>query len=426
MPALPPDAPDADRRARARDAVSAAARVTPIIRSEGLSARHGAPVVLKAESLQRTGAFKFRGALAKLAALGPDADRGVVAGSAGNHARGVALAASSRGVPAVVFMPEGAPIAKIEACVALGATVELIGGAVEESLRAAREHASRHRMAFIHPFDDIDIVAGQGTIGEELLEQVPDMVQVVVPVGGGGLISGIATAIKAVRPEVRIVGVRAAARGALSATRSSESPLASFGDEQRRVAEASGVATTIADGIAVKHPGELTGSLVGSLVDELVAVDEDAIAEAMILLLDRVNLVAEGAGAVGLAAILRDMVPPPTSGSTVLVLSGGNVDTNLLAQLARRHETLVGRRLNVVTLIADRPGGLAELSGVIAAAGANIVEVHHVRDGIDLHVGDTTVRLSLETRGPQHAADVLAAIAAAGFPVERADRRDDA
>lgn len=413
--ALPDAAPDAARRARARAAVDGGVRVTPVVRSAGLSERFGAPIDLKAESLQRTGAFKLRGALAKLAALGDEAAPGVVAGSAGNHARGVAQAALQRGLPAVVFMPIGAPIAKIEACRALGADVRLIEGQVEASLAAAKEHARESGKVFVHPFDDPDVVAGQATIGSELLEQIPDLAQVVVPVGGGGLVSGIATAIKAERPDVRIVGVRAATRGAQRAARESRSPVLRPAGFARRESPV----TTIADGIAVKEPGTYTGPLVEALVDELVAVDEDSIAEAMVLLLDRVNLVVEGAGAVGLAAVLRDLVPRPSSGSTALVLSGGNVDTGLLAEIARRHESLVGRRLGVVALLPDRPGALVRLATAIASVGANVVEVQHVREGLDLHVGDTTVRLMLETRGPGHAAEVLAAIEAEGFPVRR-------
>jgi threonine dehydratase len=412
---LPPEAPDEARRARARAAVAGLIRVTPVVRSQGLEERFGAPVVLKAESLQRTGAFKLRGALAKVAALGDEAAAGVVAGSAGNHARAVAQAAKLRGIPAAVFMPDSAPIAKIEACRELGASVELVPGPLEAALAAATEHGERHGMAFLHPFDDLDVVAGQGTLGEELLEQVPDMAQIVVPIGGGGLISGIATAVRAARPDVRIIGVRAAVHGSVIATRESRSPLSIGG-----LADVT-PATTIADGIAVKRPGALTGPLVSALVDELVAVDEDSIAEAMVLLLDRVNLVVEGAGAVGVAALIRDLVPRPERGSTVLVLSGGNVDTGLLAQIARRHETLVGRRLGLLTMVPDRPGSLARLVAVVAEAGANVTEVEHVRDAVDLHVGDTAVRLTLETRGRDHALEVVGAIDGAGFPVRRTD-----
>lgn len=415
--ALPDLAPDAARRARARAAVEGLVRVTPVVRSHGLEERYGGAVVLKAESLQRTGAFKLRGALAKLEALGDSAAAGVVAGSAGNHARAVAQAASLRGLPAAVFMPDGAPIAKIEACRELGARVELVPGPLEAAFASARAHAEEHGQVLMHPFDDLDVIAGQGTLAEELLEQVPDMAQVVVPVGGGGLISGIATVLRVARPDVRIVGVRASSRGSVVASRESRSPVEVYGG----MGEA-GASTTIADGIAVKTPGEITGPLVEALVDDLVAVDEDSIAEAMVLLLDRVNLVVEGAGAVGLAALLRGLVPAPASGSTVLVLSGGNVDTGLLAQIARRHETLVGRRLVLETMVPDRPGSLARIVRVIADAGANVAEVHHVREGLDLHVGDTAVRMTLETRGRDHALDVLGAIGAAGFPVRRTDQ----
>ncbi|WP_210493891.1 threonine ammonia-lyase [Patulibacter sp. SYSU D01012] len=412
---LPSQAPDAQRRRRARAAVEGVARVTPVLRSEGLTDRFGAPVVLKAESLQRTGSFKIRGALAKLAALGEGAARGVVAGSAGNHARAVAEAARTTGIPASVFMPAGAPIAKIEACRRLGADVVLVDGPLENALAAAHDLADERGMAFLHPFDDADVVAGQGTIGEELLDQVPDMAQIVVPVGGGGLICGIATAVKAARPDVRIVGVRAALHGSVVAARESRSPVSSFGDGLWERSDA----PTIADGISVKRPGDLTGPLVEALVDDVVAVDEDSIAEAMVLLLDRVNLVVEGAGAVGLAALLRELVPAPDAGSTVLLLSGGNVDTGLLAQIARRHESLVGRRLVLNALVPDRPGSLVRLLTGIADAGASVTEIQHVREGVDLHVGDTAVRLTLETRGRDHADQVIARVREQGFPVER-------
>jgi threonine dehydratase len=375
---------------RARAAIGDVVRHTPVLPAAALTERAGGgPVVVKAENLQRTGAFKLRGALSKLAALGDGCAGGVVAGSAGNHAWALAEAARVRGVPCEVFMPAQAPIAKIEGCAALGAVVHLVGESVEDAFDAARARAEEAGMAFVHPFDDPDVVAGQGTLGLELLEDVPDLARVVVPVGGGGLASGVAIAVKAARPEVEVIGVQAAA-----------------------VLRGSG--PTIADGIAVKRPGELTAGLLERWADELVVVGEDEIAEAMVLLMERSKLVVEGAGAVGVAALLGGEVAPAAAGTTVVVLSGGNVDPGLLAAVARRHETQAGRRLVVFTRVADRPGSLARMLARIGDAGANLLEVEHVREGVDLHVRETAVQLVLETRGRGHAEDVLAAIAADG------------
>ena len=389
--------------ARARDAVRDVVMHTPVLPSETLSERCGAPVALKAENLQRTGSFKLRGALNKLASLGAGCDRGVVAGSAGNHAWALADAARERGVPCEVFMPTQAPLAKVEGCEALGASVSLVGDSLEECFAAATARAREGGLAFVHPFDDADVVAGQGTVGLELLEDVDDLAKVIVPVGGGGLASGIAIAVKSARPGVEVVGVQAGA-------------CAPFADSLLRgepVAASS--ALTIADGIAVKRPGELTLGLVAQWLDDVVAVGEDEIAEAMVLLMERSKLVVEGAGAVGVAALLGGLVAPARSGTTVVVLSGGNVDAGMLAAVTRRHETQVGRRLMLFTRLPDRPGSLAHLLACVAAAGANLVEVEHVREGVDLHVRETAVQLVLETRGREHARDLLAAIARDGY-----------
>ncbi len=389
--------------ARARVAVGDVVRRTPMLPSETLSARCGARVSLKAENLQRTGSFKLRGALNKLASLGAGCDRGVVAGSAGNHAWALADAAHERGVPCEVFMPAQAPIAKVEGCEALGAVVHLIGDSLEDCFAAATARAQEGGLAFVHPFDDPDIVAGQGTVGLELLEDVDDLAKVVVPVGGGGLASGVAIAVKSARPAVQVVGVQAGA-------------CAPFADSLLRGEPvAASTALTIADGIAVKRPGELTLQLVAHWLDDVVAVGEDEIAEAMVLLMERSKLVVEGAGAVGVAALLGGLVAPARSGTTVVVLSGGNVDAGLLAAVTRRHETQVGRRLVLFTRLPDRPGSLAHLLACVAGAGANLVEVEHVREGVDLHVRETAVQLVLETRGREHARDVLAAIARDGY-----------
>lgn len=395
--------PSATDIERARDAVCDVVRRTPVLPAQVLSERCGGQVVLKAENLQRTGSFKLRGALSKLASLGAGCERGVVAGSAGNHAWALADAARTRGVPCEVFMPTGAPISKVEGCEALGATVHLGGDSVVDCFAAARARAQEGGLAFVHPFDDPDVVAGQGTIGLECLEDVEDLAKVVVPLGGGGLASGVAIAVKSARPAVEVVGVQAAA-------------CAAFAESLRRgepIAAAS--ALTIADGIAVKTPGQLTLALVKRWVDDVVAVEEDAIAEAMVLLMEASKLVVEGAGAVGVAALLGGLVAPAASGTTVVVLSGGNVDPGLLAGIARRHETQAGRRLAVFTRLPDRPGSLAHLLTCVADAGANLLDVEHVREGVDLHVRETAVQLVLETRGREHAQQVLAAITGAGY-----------
>lgn len=388
---------------RARAAICDVALPTPVLASPALSERCGGTIALKAESLQRTGSFKLRGALNKLASLGAGCERGVVAGSAGNHGWALADAAKTRNVPCEVFMPKQAPIAKVDGCRALGAEVRLFGDSVDECFAAAAERAREGVLAFVHPFDDADVVAGQGTIGLELLEAVPDLAKVVVPLGGGGLASGIAIAVKSARPDVEVIGVQAGA-------------CAPYADSLLRGAPV-GVASalTIADGIAVKRPGELTLGLVARWVDDVVAVGEDEIAEAMVLLMEHGKLVVEGAGAVGVAALLGGLVSPAPRGTTVVVLSGGNVDAGMLAAVARRHETQVGRRLAVFTRLADRPGSLARLLACVAGTGANLVEVEHVREGVELHVRETAVQLVLETRGREHAGEVLEAIAGEGY-----------
>jgi threonine dehydratase len=390
--------------AAARPAVQEVARRTPVLSTRTISERAGGVVALKAENLQRTGSFKVRGAAAKLAALG-DAGcaRGVVAASAGNHAQSLAAAARLRGVPCEVFVPTDAPLAKVEATRDQGATVNVGGDSVDACLELAHARARDGGLAFVHPFDDPDIVAGQGSLGLELLEEVPDLAKVVVPVGGGGLCSGIAIAIKSARPDVEVIGVQAAACAPYpeSLRRNEPVPVDSV--------------LTIADGIAVKRPGELTLQLLSRWTDGVVAVDEDATAEAMVLLMERCKLVVEGAGAVGVAALLGGQVTAASDGTTVAVLSGGNVDPGLLALVARRHETEAGRRLVLITRVADRPGNLARLLATLAETGANIVDVAHVREGLDLHVRETAVELVLETRGHDHAGGVVAAMRDAGY-----------
>ncbi|QEC48049.1 threonine ammonia-lyase [Baekduia soli] len=397
---------DAQDVARARAAIGDIVRHTPVLPSATLT-ELGGQVMLKAESLQRTGAFKIRGALSKLAALGDGCAAGVVCGSAGNHAQALALAARERGVPCDVYMPEGAPIAKVEATTALGARVILTGTSVDDCLVAARQRAQHGGLAFVHPFDDPDVVAGQGTLGLELLEDLPDLATVIVPVGGGGLASGVAIAVKSARPEVRVVGVQVASCAAYPASLKAGHPIAVDS------------ALTIADGIAVKRPGDLTLALISEWLDDLVVVGEDEVAEAMVLLMEKAKLVVEGAGAVGVAALLGGEVTAAETGSTCVILSGGNVDAGLLATVARRHETEMGRRMVLMTRVPDRPGALARLLDCVAATGANIVDVAHLREGIDLHVRETGVQLTIETRSREHADAVVEAVRREGYGVSR-------
>jgi threonine dehydratase len=387
----------------ARAAAQTVARRTPILSTRTFSERAGGTVVLKAENLQRTGSFKVRGVAAKLESLGDEGcARGVVAASAGNHAQALAAAAAARGVPCEVFVPVDAPMAKVEAARGQGAEVIVGGDSVDACLVAARERSESGGLAFVHPFDDEAIVAGQGSLGLELLEDVPELAQVVVPVGGGGLCAGVALAVKAAKPDVRIIGVQAAACAPYPESMEAGTPI-----------EAAS-ALTIADGIAIKRPGGIPLAILSELIDGMVVVGEDATAEAMALLLERCKLVVEGAGAVGVAALLGGQVAP-VDGVTVAVLSGGNVDAGLLAAIARRHETESGRRLVLLTRIPDRPGGLARLLAAVAATGANIVDVSHVREGLDLHVRETAVELVLETRGHDHAQHVLGALTDEGY-----------
>jgi threonine dehydratase len=385
----------------ARGVAGAVAKHTPVVSSVALSNDFGQPVVLKAESLQRTGSFKIRGAMNKVASLGPGAKAGVTAGSAGNHAQSLAFAAKYFAVPCEIFVPVGAAITKLEACRSYGATVIEGGQSVEEAIVAAQQLAERDGKGFCHPFDDPAVVAGQGTLGLELVEDLDDLSCVVVPLGGGGLASGVAIAVKSLMPHIRVVGVQATAC----------SPFA--GD---RVA--TGAVATLADGIAVKHPGKFTRPLVEQWVDEIVTVSEDAIADAMVLPMERAKLYVEGAGAVGVAALMSGVVRPVTGGHTCVVLSGGNVDLGVVPGLIRRHETTAGRRLVVFTKIDDRPGGLVKLLSVFADNGANLIDVEHYREGVNLSVRQTGVHATFEVRGPDHAKTVVEAARAAGFEVD--------
>ena len=378
---------------------------TPVTGSAALSERCGGRIVLKAENLQRTGSFKIRGAMSKLSALGAEAANGVTAGSAGNHAQSIAFAARHAGVLCEIFVPSGAPISKIAACRGYGAMLIEGGDSLDEAMIAARARATAAGMVFCHPYDDVDVIAGQASLGREILHDVPELQRVIVPLGGGGLATGIAIAIKAGNPSVEVIGVQIAA-------------CAPYAHRAPPI----GPVVTLADGIAVKRPGEITRPLVERWLDDVVVVEENAVADAMVLLMERAKLFVEGAGAVGVAALLSQQVAPSPSGTTCVVLSGGNVDLGLLPGLIRRHETQAGRRLILFARISDRPGGLARLLSLFAEHGANLIEVEHVREGVDLHVRETGVQVVLEVRGRGHAESVVREAANAGYEIEVIDK----
>lgn len=399
----PPPVPPEDIEA-ARVGLAGVARVTPMTISHALSARIGGEVWLKCENLQHAGSFKIRGAYTRLAAL-PQEQRhgGVVAASAGNHAQGVALAARRLGIPARVFMPVGAPLPKVRATIGYGAEVSFAGQTVDEALRAAREWSERTGSVLVHPFDHPDVVAGQGTLGLEILDQCPQVRTVVVAVGGGGLLSGVAAVVRARRPDVEILGVQARGAAAfppsLAAGHPVELPTMS----------------TMADGIAVGRPGELTFAMVSALASHVVTVDEELISQALLLLLERAKLVVEPAGAVPVAALLDPQVAPTVRPPAVLLLSGGNIDPLLLLRVIRHGMAAAGRYLQVRLRLADRPGSLAALLSVLAAARANVLEIAHVRTSPTISVDEVELALRLETQGPEHCVSVLAALEGSGY-----------
>jgi threonine dehydratase len=381
----------------ARERIGALARVTPVFSSETLTRRSGRPVMLKAENLQRTGSFKIRGAVNKIATL-TDEERsaGVVTASAGNHGQAVALAAREAGVAATVFMPQDAPMAKVDATRTYGAEVVLVGDGFDEADVAAQERVEAGA-TLVHAFEDEVVIAGQGTLGLEIAEQVGELETLVVPIGGGGLASGIALALNELRPEVKIVGVQAEACA----------PFAG-GDEPGH---------TIADGIAVKKPGELTRRILADRLDEVVTVSDREIAQAIVLLLERIKLVVEGAGAASVAAVLGGKLRG--NGPACALLSGGNIDATLLIEIARHGLTQAGRFLVIRAKIDDRPGALARLLGLIADERVNVLSVEHHREGIDLPVIGTEVELTLATRDEEHCDELLDRLAEWGYATER-------
>ncbi|HEY7691580.1 MAG TPA: pyridoxal-phosphate dependent enzyme [Gaiellaceae bacterium] len=373
---------------RARERLAGVARVTPVYRSETISRLAGREVHLKAENLQRTGSFKIRGAVNKLSTLGA-AERaaGVVAASAGNHAQAVAWAAREAGIGATIFVPQDAAMAKVEATKSYGAEVRMVGRGIEEALAAARALTEETGATFVHPFEDETVVAGQGTIGLELAEQVA-AATVLVPIGGGGLAAGIALALREAAPAVEVIGVRAARD-----------------------------AFVLADGIAVKEPGALTKPLLDDLLDDVVEVPAGDVAQAIVLLLERTKLLVEGAGGVGIAALLAGKIPG--DGPVAVVLSGGNIDASTLIAVLRYGVTAAGRHLVVRTSVPDRPGELLKLLQLVAEERVNVLSVEHRREGVDIPVGATGIDLTLLTRDDAHCAELLDQMRGWGYEVER-------
>jgi threonine dehydratase len=373
----------------ARQRLLGIAEETPIYLSETFSRRCGREVRLKAENLQRTGSFKVRGAVNKLSTLtAEERGAGVVAASAGNHGQAVAWAARELGAPATIYVPQDAPMAKVEACRNYGAKTVMTGVYFEDALTAAEQHVEETGGTFIHPYEDQLVIAGQGTIGLELVEQVPDMGTVLIPIGGGGLSVGVATALRGLRPDVRLVGVQAGLEG-----------------------------YTIADGIAVKIPSDFTMPLLEDLLDDIVAVSDEEISEAIVLLLERAKLVVEGAGAVGVAALLAGKAGG--SGTAVPVLSGGNIDPTMLISVMRHGLTVAGRYLVVRTQLSDRPGELIKLLSLVAEERGNVISVEHHREGMDIPVTETEVELTLVTRDEEHCRTLLEAMSERGYIVKR-------
>jgi threonine dehydratase len=388
----------------AQKMLAGVARVTAVEGSRHLSRLVGAPVHLKCENLQRTGSFKLRGAYVRIAGLLPEQRAaGVVAASAGNHAQGVAHASSLLGVRSTVFMPVGAPLPKVAATREYGAEVRLHGQVVDETLAAAQEYAADTGAVFIHPFDHPDIIAGQGTVGLEILEQRPEMRTVVVGIGGGGLAAGVAVAVKALRPDVRIIGVQAAGAAAYPPSLEAGRPVAIE------------TQATMADGIKVGRPGNVPFRIIADLVDEVRTVTEDELSRALLLCMERAKLVVEPAGASPVAALLSD--PGSFEGPVVALLSGGNVDPLLLQRILRHGMSAAGRYLAVRLRLADHPGALATLLGVLSVVDANVLDVSHVRTDPRLGLTEAEVELHLETKGPEHRAEVHDALHRSGYTV---------
>lgn len=390
----------------ARTVVSGVAQVTPIEESRFLSRLLGVPVVMKCENLQRTGAYKVRGAYNRMSKLtSEERSRGVVAASAGNHAQGVALAAHELGIHSTIFMPMGVALPKLLATRDYGADVVLRGPTFSESLAAAKEFAEKSGAVFIPPYDNFDVIAGQGTVGLEIIDQVPDVETVIVPIGGGGLISGVASAMKQRATELgrnlRVIGVQSVNAAAYPPSIRAGKPTAID------------MKPTIADGIAVARPGELNFAIIKDVVDDIVTVADDDIARSLVVLLERAKLVVEPAGAVGVAAILSEKVD--AVGKTVVLLSGGNIDPMVMERVISRGLVASGRYLRMRIPLPDRPGQLATIAEIVAGQNANVVEVLHTRHGTGLQITQVELEVHIETRGQDHAHQVLEALRAEGY-----------
>jgi threonine dehydratase len=386
----------------AAESLAKVMRRTPMIASRVLSERGDCEVWLKCENLQRTGSFKPRGAYNRISRLSADERaRGVVAASAGNHAQGVAWSATQLGISSRVYMPRGAALPKIAATKAYGAEVILDGSTVDEALVAARAFADETGAVLIHPFDHPDIVAGQATVGAEILEQMPDVDAIVVPLGGGGLLAGIAAAVKQRRPDVTIVGVQAAQAAAWPQSLADGHPVALT------------AMNTMADGIAVARPGDVPFEHISELVDSIVTVSEEALSTALLLMLERAKLVVEPAGAAAVAALTTGTLD--LSGKVCVVVSGGNIDPLLLSHVTTHGLTAAGRFLTVTATVSDRPGGLIALLELLRDRGASVVDVVHSRVADDLYLDEVQVTVSVETRGPEHQREVRRALSDAGF-----------
>jgi len=394
--------------AAARERIASSVYKSPCARSEMLSRLTGQNVFLKLENLQMTGSFKERGALNKIATLTDDeATRGVVAASAGNHAQGVAYHATRRGIRAVIVMPLTTPLVKVQATRGFGAEVVLHGANYDEACEEATRLCKAEGMTFIHPFDDPLVMAGQGTIGLELLEQVDGLEAVVVPIGGGGLIGGIACALKESKPGVRVVGVQTAKLPSMREAVAVGHPVTLP------------PGTTIADGIAVRRAGDVTFPVVAKYVDEIVTVDEDEIASAILTLLEREKTLAEGAGATALAALLQQRTSIPKGAKTAVLVCGGNIDVTLLSRIIERGLVQDGRLMRLRIYLLDRPGALLELTGLIASHRVNIVDTLYNRAYYGVNLGDTSIDITMETRGPEQAVELLEAMTAAGYKFSR-------
>jgi threonine dehydratase len=392
----------------ARERIGTAVYRTPCTRSEMLSRMTGQSVFLKLENLQMTGSFKERGALNKIAMLTPEqAKRGVVAASAGNHAQGVAYHATRRGIRSVIVMPLTTPLVKVTATRGFGAEVVLHGGNYDEACIEATRLCEAQGMTFIHPFDDPLVMAGQGTIGLELLEQVEDLQAVVVPIGGGGLIGGIACAVKEIKPSVRVIGVQTSRLPSMRDAIEAHHPVTLE------------PATTIADGIAVRRAGEVTFPVVEKYVDEIVTVDEDEIASAILTLLEREKTLAEGAGATALAALLQKRTSLAEGTRTAVLVCGGNIDVTLLSRIIERGLVQDGRLIRLRIHLLDKPGALTELTTLIAAHRVNIVDTLYNRAYYGVNLGDTTIDITMETRGREQVEQLLAAMTEAGYKHSR-------